>query len=124
MRGGAFPSAYLSVQNVIDCGNAGSCFGGSFPLQGMYRSLTVCAWQVTTSLCTRMLTKVVFRTVCHLPTDAPVPIVGSETCNNYQAKNQQCSKENACYTCAPGGSCAPISKYVHCKSAWDHASHT
>ena len=107
-RGGKWPSAYLSVQNVIDCGGAGSCQGGGSQFTGSQMS----------RLCEPANTCCGLTAVCHLLQKlflsrgalmsagwdsrvyqyAASEGIPDETCNNYVAVNQACNaRDQVCH---------------------------
>ena len=84
---GTWPSAFLSVQHIIDCGDAGSCEGG---ITLNWKFLIIRGkYPVIQFFIGNMLPVYKYIHEHGIP---------HETCNNYQAKNQACNLFNKCGT--------------------------
>lgn len=96
----------LSVQNVIDCGDAGSCFGGWDGLVYAYAEVGSVLFSIDRSISTRLISTRLFstrpistRSISTRLTRSFLPSfllqergIPSETCNAYQAINQECNE--------------------------------
>jgi hypothetical protein len=98
---------YLSVQNVIDCGKAGSCQGGvrRFELRVFLSFFFREESKKKTHL--RGKKKLHSQKKKKRQWDSATFAYGaksgfvSDDCNEYVAKNQQCSAKTQCFTCWP-----------------------
>lgn len=82
LRKGAFPDINLSPQVLIDCVTANNSHG----CEGGDPTAAY-SWILQNS-------------------------IPDETCTNYLAKDQQCTAEDVCRTCSPGGGCSAITRYL------------
>jgi hypothetical protein len=135
---GAWPSALLSVQGVIDCSGAGSCNGGetwgssssgssssgSSVVRDTAPTLPACGsgtkvWEhaASTSPQGNHHTRAPPLPCPHAGDDKEVYAYASrhgipvDSCNSYVAHNQRCNHKHQCFTCDPDGTCTPLKHY-------------
>lgn len=95
-RGGTWPSAYLSVQHVLDCADGGTCHGGDHSDVFAYaHNHGIPDYQATDQRKT-------IRVVCVLEPKSSADFVFPPECNKF----------NACGTCSGFGKCDGLQNYT------------